>query len=289
MNISRRQLLAGLSLIAVPAAAQNIVYLSQAEALELEHSTRMQRLRRWADTFGIQNPEFSSYSVPAAALAPAYDEDVPVLRIVFPESTFFDVGSDRVKETALPMIRAMAQTLNGDVPDVTVFVAGHTDSRGGDAYNHNLSVRRSQNVAQMLKDFQGAEKSVWSIGFGKSVPLYPNTNELNMSYNRRVEFLLAARPDAIAIWLSDQAVVACPMSSAAEKTRCMLDFQREPMFKAIEVRRRRPTPVVVRPRQGAKTNVQTQVAAAERVKPAPKNDIIIRLNERPRFVKLRPH
>jgi hypothetical protein len=249
----------------------------------------MRRLLRWADTFGIQNPEFSSYTIPAAALSPSYDHDVPVLRIVFPESTFFDLGEDNVKSAALPMIRAMAQTLNGDVPDVSVFVAGHTDSRGGVTYNHNLSVRRSQNVAQLLKEFVGSEKSIWSIGFGKSVPLYSNTSDANMAYNRRVEFLLAARPDAIAVWLRDQAVVACPASSAAERTRCMLDFQSEPEFQAIQIPRR-PT-ALLSPRQpllDPKT-VRSSEGAGKKVALAPQNSIAIRLNERPQFVKLRPH
>jgi outer membrane protein OmpA-like peptidoglycan-associated protein len=287
MAINRRQLLAGFAVLATPAFAQNVVYLSQAEALELEHSTRMSRLKRWADTFGVQSPDFSSYTIPAEALRPAYDIDVPVLRIVFPESAFFDLGSDIVKESAIPLIRAMAQTLNGDVPDVTVFVAGHTDSRGGDAYNHNLSVRRSQNVAQMLKDFQGSEKSVWSIGFGKSVPLYPNTTEANMSYNRRVEFLLSARPDAIALWLSDQAVVACPKGNAADKFRCMRDFQREPSFQAVEIRERRPAGIALgRPKQ---KTVRLGKPIQQAITPTESKSIVIRLNEKPVFVKLRPH
>jgi len=214
--------------IAAPALSQTIRYLSDEEALALEHETRFARLKRWAQTYGISPaPEFRNYVIPRSFMPADFHYDIPVLRIIFPENTFFDTASSRIKPSAIPIIRAMAATLDGDVPDVSVFVSGHADARGSDVYNHNLSVDRARAVAELLNETRTKPTPVWSIGFGKSVPLYPNTDDRNMSYNRRVEFLLGSRPDAIAYWLQDQVVDVCRSSDAANRLRCMRDFQKE--------------------------------------------------------------
>lgn len=118
--------------VSVPASAQQITYLSDEEALALEHQTRFSRLKRLAQTFGVYpEPEFHSYVVPRRFMPSDFYYDIPVLRIVFPENTFFDTASSEVKPSAIPIIQAMAAMVDGDVPDVSMFIAGHADSRGG--------------------------------------------------------------------------------------------------------------------------------------------------------------
>lgn len=285
MRVSRRLLLAVPISLAAHAAAQDIVYLSQEEALALEHKTRFARLNRWAKTFGIQEPQFFDYSIPASAMPVEYPYNVPVLRIVFPENTFFDTASAEVKESALPIIRAMGQMLDGDVPDVSLFVAGHTDSRGEDAYNHNLSVLRARAVAELLKKFRERDTSMWSIGFGKSVPLFPNTSAENMAFNRRVEFLLAARPDAVALWLQDQSMVVCPAGSAVERVACMIDFQKvRPKFVAEPVEIKRVVSSV-----NSRVRVNPSGSSRQVVQPIQQKRIVITLNEKPIHVRTIEH
>lgn len=285
MLVDRRFLFGLLAIFASPVSSQNIIYLSRDEALALEHKTRFARLKRWAETFGVREPEFYDYTIPANAMPADYPHDVPVLRIVFPESTFFDTASATVKDGALPMIRAMAQTLDGDVPDVSVFVAGHTDGRGDDAYNHNLSIRRARAVAELLNQFEHRDTPLWSIGFGKSVPLYPNTSDANMAFNRRVEFLLAARPDAIALWLQDQSMVVCPSGTPVERVSCMIDFKTErPKFVAEPVVRKR-----VAPTTDTKVRVTPTAKSTVRVQPTEQQKITITLNEKPIHVRSIEH
>lgn len=288
--------------LAPPAAGQT--YLSDEEAIALEHQTRFARMRRIAREFAIYpEPEFREYRIPRSFMPPDFPHDVPVLRIVFPESTFFDTARSEIKPGALPIIRAMAEMLDGDVPDVSVFVAGHADSRGGEVYNHNLSVDRARVVARVLNDARGRPGPAWSIGFGESVPLYPNSSEREMGYNRRVEFLLAARPDAIAYWLQDQVVDVCRTGDASEQVRCMRDFQQQRKeFVAEEV-----APVRVQPREG-RTKVRptepkrkgTRLAERDRraaesreaqveVAPPPPRQVTIRLNERRQVVEAIEH
>src|SRR4051794_17869571 len=53
------------------------------------------------------------------------------------------------------------------------------------------------------------ETSIWEVGFGKAVPLRPNDSEANMAMNRRVEFLLATQPTALALWVGSMSGKLC--------------------------------------------------------------------------------
>lgn len=273
-------------LVSAPAAAQNIRYLSDEEALALEHETRFSRLKRLSQSFGVYpEPEFHSYVVPRRFMPAEFHYDIPVLRIVFPENTFFDTASSEVKPSAIPIIRAVAAMIDGDVPDVSVFVAGHADSRGGEVYNHNLSIERARAVAQVLENAKTRPTALWTIGFGKSVPLYPNTSDSNMGWNRRVEFLLASRPDAIAYWLQDQVVDVCRTKDAAARVRCMRGFQTERKeFVAERVTRARGGELVERSKgtgdSGTRKPSVSGDAGRAKVAVAPTDRIPIRLNEK---------
>lgn len=281
-------LVACLVLIGAPIAAssQQVRYLSDEEALALEHQTRYSRLDRLAKSFGVKpEPEFRSYVIPSRFMPADFRYDIPVLRIIFPENTFFDTASSVVKPSAVPIIYAMAAMLDGDVPDVSVFIAGHADARGGAVYNHNLSVARAKAVSSVLNAARKNAGDVWTIGFGESVPLYPNTADNNMAWNRRVEFLLASRPDAIAYWLQDQVVDVCRTDNAPARLKCMLEFQKgEREFVAERVERVRvtqpkgPKTKIVSPDAGSARGVQT---GGEKVRVAPEasNRIRIKLNE----------
>lgn len=282
-------------LLSAQATAQDVRYLSTDEALALEHQTRFARMRRIAQEYGIvPAPEFRDYQVPASALPASFPHDVPVLRIVFPENTFFDTASATVKPNAQAIVRAMAAMLDGDVPDVTVFVAGHADARGSDVYNHNLSVERAQAVARLLNDFRARPGPVWSIGFGKSVPLYPNTTEENLGYNRRVELLLAARVEAVATWLQDQAGDVCRTRDAVERVRCLTEFKKEP--KEFEAEQVLPTRSVrlaehqtrIRNAPGPAQHSSLE-GGLQQVNPAPPARLRIRLNERRVYVRSIEH
>jgi OOP family OmpA-OmpF porin len=204
------------------AFATEIHMMTPEEAIALEHHTRYLRLARLVREFGISPPpEFFEYTVPAAVMPADFNHDTPVLRVVFPENTFFETASSEIVASAHPIVAAMAAMLEGDVPDVAMFVAGHTDSRGTEEYNHNLSIQRARAVAQALRNDGANGPDIWSVGFGESLPLYENSNAINMAYNRRVEFLFGARIEAVASWLKDQQDLACSDSASDAKIRCL--------------------------------------------------------------------
>lgn len=70
---------------------------------------------------------------------------------------------------------------------VSVEVAGHTDSKGSDAYNQKLSERRARSVADFLTS-QGIAAEKLSIkGYGESQAVADNATDAGRAQNRRVE------------------------------------------------------------------------------------------------------
>lgn len=77
-----------------------------------------------------------------------------------------------------------------------VFIDGHTDAKGDDQYNQELSVRRAERVKNwlMMNHFVGKDAVVQ--GWGKKKPIAPNTkpdgkdNPQGRQANRRVEIVI---------------------------------------------------------------------------------------------------
>ena len=77
---------------------------------------------------------------------------------------------------------------HAEIPRVEV--QGHTDDRGSDAFNLELSQRRASAVRQYLVDHGIAPGRVVARGYGLTRPRVPNTNADHRAQNRRVEIHL---------------------------------------------------------------------------------------------------
>ncbi len=278
--MNRREVLAaGASIFTLwrgKAHAQQIEMMTPEESIALEHETRSKRLRRLVRELGITpEPEFYEYTAPASVMPADFRYDTPVLRVVFPESTFFETARTEIVPSAQPIIVAMARMLEGDVPDVAVFVAGHADNRGSEAYNYDLSVRRARAVAQALRTAGADAPDLWSVGFGESLPLYENSTLLNMSYNRRVEFLFAARPEAAAHWLRNQMDLACSRSEEDARRRCLAALKLRTSYVVDPV-----APTIQTTTGHAPSRVVRPSAKATIAAPSKQRQIVINLAER---------
>ncbi len=84
-----------------------------------------------------------------------------------------------------------------EYPEVKIIVAGHTDSKGSNAYNISLSKRRIKSTLKYLMKHGLSEDRIYrTIGYGESKPAEPNTlpngkdNAKGRKKNRRVEFII---------------------------------------------------------------------------------------------------
>lgn len=69
---------------------------------------------------------------------------------------------------------------------------GHTDAKGGDAYNLDLSTRRAESVAQLVRSFAGLSFDR-TIASGMGFTRLKDSSDPFGAQNRRVQLLLVPR------------------------------------------------------------------------------------------------
>lgn len=110
------------------------------------------------------------------------------------EKVYFNFNSDEIKSESFELLDEVADTiLANDVG--RVLVEGHTDSRGRDAYNLDLSDRRANAVRNYLLRKGVPETQLIAKGFGEARPVDTNASERGRANNRRVVFTLIDRDD----------------------------------------------------------------------------------------------
>ncbi len=98
----------------------------------------------------------------------------------------FDNDSAVLRADARPILDEAVTTLKR-YPQIRVEVAGHTDDRGADDYNLDLSQRRAQAVADYFVQMGIDAARLVPKGYGESAPVADNTTAAGRADNRRVE------------------------------------------------------------------------------------------------------
>ena len=89
----------------------------------------------------------------------------------------FDYDKSTLRPDAVAILNEAAEILKR-YPELKVEVAGHTDSKGTDAYNQALSERRASAVYDYLtSNGVDASRMTGPTGYGESRPIAPNANE----------------------------------------------------------------------------------------------------------------
>jgi len=101
----------------------------------------------------------------------------------------FQTNSAVIKRNSFGVLDKAAQVLK-DYPDVSLEIQGHTDDRGNDEFNKDLSQRRADSVKQYLEG-KGIEAGrITAVGYGEEQPIADNKTSKGKAKNRRVEFKL---------------------------------------------------------------------------------------------------
>lgn len=98
----------------------------------------------------------------------------------------FEFNKARLMLDSKTVLGNVAKSLANE-PDISIIIAGHTDSVGSDAYNKKLSQERAQSVVDYLVT-QGISRSrLRAVGYGESKPVADNNTDDGRERNRRVE------------------------------------------------------------------------------------------------------
>lgn len=112
------------------------------------------------------------------------------------EKVLFHFDETRLIDASKPILEECANVLLTH-PEITlVEIAGHTDLRGTDAYNLDLSQGRVDTVRRYLISKGVQAERLRAKGYGESNPLVRGESEADHQLNRRVEFRILERTPA---------------------------------------------------------------------------------------------
>lgn len=120
----------------------------------------------------------------AASESASIKREQDILRATFKGEAYFDYDSDQLKPGAYPELKRIAEILN-KYPQTTLEVGGHTDVRGSETYNQNLSERRALAVTDELIRNGVYAQRIHTVGYGESRPI-----SSDHAMNRRVEITI---------------------------------------------------------------------------------------------------
>ena len=107
------------------------------------------------------------------------------------DKVFFELNKAVIRPESYAILYEVAATLNANPQILKIEVQGHTDSRGADKYNLDLSDRRAAAVRTFLIDKGQVDGGrLTSKGYGETQPLEDREDEQAWSKNRRVEFII---------------------------------------------------------------------------------------------------
>ena len=109
------------------------------------------------------------------------------------DMVYFEFNKAIIKPQSYPILDAVAATLQGNPSIQLIEVQGHTDERGDDAYNLDLSDKRAHAVEKYLADKGVDPKRLTAQGYGETQPIDRRSNEAAWAKNRRVAFLILKR------------------------------------------------------------------------------------------------
>ncbi|WP_157775325.1 OmpA family protein [Hartmannibacter diazotrophicus] len=103
----------------------------------------------------------------------------------------FDFDSAKIRDQSLPDLDALGRALSSpELSGARLLVNGHTDARGGEGYNMELSERRAESVREYLVSHYGISgKRLVAIGFGEE--RLKDRHDPEAAANRRVEIVNA--------------------------------------------------------------------------------------------------
>jgi len=111
---------------------------------------------------------------------------VEVKEVTLSGDTNFEFNKAALLPTAYGVLDELSATMK-EKPESRWRIEGHTDSKGSDSYNMDLSRRRAESVANYLTG-KGIERSRLEIvPLGESQPISDNNTDEGRSMNRRVE------------------------------------------------------------------------------------------------------
>jgi outer membrane protein OmpA-like peptidoglycan-associated protein len=107
----------------------------------------------------------------------------------------FKPGTAELDPRSFPILDSVASTLQGNPSILEVEVQSHTDERGDDDANLELSEQRAQVVMKYLVDKGVAQSRLTAQGYGETQPIDRAQTPEAWAKNEHIAFLILKRSD----------------------------------------------------------------------------------------------
>jgi outer membrane protein OmpA-like peptidoglycan-associated protein len=118
------------------------------------------------------------------------------IAITFDSGLLFGFDSSVIQPDARANLTQLAASLI-EYPDSDIVIVGHTDSRGSEEYNLNLSNQRSEAAKTYLVSRGIPSSRIQAQGRGELEPIADNNLEEGRDQNRRVEVAIIASEEYV--------------------------------------------------------------------------------------------
>lgn len=138
-----------------------------------------------------------NFDIPATAAFQEVEKDIELKKLavggkIVLRNIFFDLDKATLRSESTAELERLTQLMN-DVPTLKIELGGHTDSRGSDSYNQQLSEKRAKAVVDYLTTKGiSVDRMKWA-GYGETQLVNGCSNGVNCAdeqhqENRRTEF-----------------------------------------------------------------------------------------------------
>jgi outer membrane protein OmpA-like peptidoglycan-associated protein len=168
------------------------------QAAEGKYEQEIQKLGKYMFTASAEGYLNGNDSVDVMS-----EELTPVIKDIFLQpievgltvrlkNIYFDFDKTTLKKESFVELNKVVDFLKQNT-HVEIEISGHTDSKGSDDYNLNLSQGRSQSVVDYIVS-QGIDVyRLTAHGYGESKPIDTNDSDAGRANNRRVEFTIVKK------------------------------------------------------------------------------------------------
>ncbi|GGN97743.1 OmpA family protein [Saccharibacillus kuerlensis] len=111
------------------------------------------------------------------------------VKLEIADTLLFDYDKAELKPEAAEMLDEVVKAL-ADLKGASIEIQGHTDDRGSEEYNQELSNKRAQAVLEYLETADLPNVTFQAVGYGKTQPVESNDTEAGRSRNRRVDLVI---------------------------------------------------------------------------------------------------
>jgi len=111
------------------------------------------------------------------------------IRIMLSSEILFDFDSHQLGSNAEPVLSKVLQVIR-EYPKNSIVIEGHTDSKGTDSYNQELSEKRAMSVKTWLVASGMNAERIKTAGYGEANPAASNDTDEGRGKNRRVEIAI---------------------------------------------------------------------------------------------------